>query len=223
MNKCMKQNFANAKDASPDYVRVQTCGLGSASCLSARHHSERAGLFYQLAWKRGPSSKVFSTITSRRSERGFSLVDALLASGILVIITAACLSAIFTNQVITRKVKEEAIAMGFLTKYVENIKALPFASAVPGQLINWQYNVSIPADTNWVALDTTNYSQFYPDLLWMANRNPKLSVSVRATTISGAVHDREFNLKFDWDPPVQKGGRLEVQVDFLRTANVPTL
>ena len=219
----MKHNFANAKDASPDYVRVQTCGLGSASWFSARHHSERAGLFYQLGWKRGPSSKVFSTITSRRSERGFSLVDALLASGILVIITAACLSAIFTNQVITRKVKEEAIAMGFLTKYVENVKALPFDSASPGLPLNYAYNINIPANTNWVALNTNVYYLFYPDLLWLSNRNPKMSVSVRQTTVSGVVHDKEFNVRFDWDPPMKKGGQLEVQVDFLRTANVPTL
>lgn len=154
---------------------------------------------------------------------GFTLVDALLASGILVIFVAACLSAIFVNQIVTRKVKEQAIAMDFLTKYVENIKALPFQSAVPGQPINVLYNINIPANTNWVALDTTNFLVFYPDLVWLANRNPKLSVSTRQTTVSGAVHDREFNLKFNWDPPVKKGGQLEVQVDFLRTANVPTL
>ena len=33
----------------------------------------------------------------------------------------------------------------------------------------------------------------------------------------------EINVKIDWDPPLATGGRQEVQVDFLRTVNVPTL
>lgn len=209
----MKRIVAAANDAELDSVSAP-----------ARHRSAGQGTVARPLLQRLPAATRFArTCPARRGVAAFTLVDALLASGILVIFVGACLSAIFVNQIVTRKVKEEAIAMDFLTKYVENIKALPFDSAAPGQTLNWIYNLNIPADTNWVSLSTTNYLLFYPDLTWMANRNPKMSLSVRQTSVSGAVHDRQFNIKFDWDPPLKKGAQLEVQVDFLRTANVPTL
>ena len=120
--------------------------------------------------------------------------------------------------------------MDFLTKYVENVKALPFLSVAPGLPINAIYNGSggtpliiIPASTNWVALDTTAFETFYPDLLWLSNRNPKMQVSLTQHSVGGIPHDTEINVKIDWDAPLAKGGRQEVQVDMLRTANVPTL
>ena len=175
------------------------------------------------------SSTAANGCAVRRGVAAFTLVDALLASGILVIFLGACLSAILVNQITTRKAKEEAIAMDFLTKYVESIKSLPFDSVVRGQPICGLYNgsglplIALPPDTNWVALDTTNYLIFHNDLVWLLNRNPKLQVNLNQTTVSGVVHDKQFNIKFDWDPPLSKGQRLEVQVDFLRTVNVPTL
>lgn len=176
--------------------------------------------------KRISQKKIHSrTQVRRRSAAAFTLVDAMMASGIMVIILAACLSAILVNQIATRKAKEEAIAMDFLTKYVESIKSLPFDSVALGQPISGLYNgvINIPPDTNWVSLNTVNYYYFHNELLWVTNRNPKLQFNMKQTSVSGMVHDKQINVKFDWDPPLKKGGQLEVQVDFLRTANVPTL
>ena len=167
---------------------------------------------------------------ARGGVAAFTLAEALIASGIMGIFVAACLSAIFIDQIAIRKAKEEAVAMDFLTKYVENIKALPFDSVASGLPINSLYNgvsgaplIPIPANTNWVAIDTTNYLTFYPDLLWLGNRDPKMQVVLTQTSVSGVVHDKELNVKIAWDPPLGKGARLEVQVDFLRTVDVPTL
>ena len=166
-------------------------------------------------------------------ERGagaFTLVEVMMAAGLMGVFVAACLSAVVTDQVCTRKAKEEAIAMDFLTKYVENIKALPFASVVPGLPINSIYNgtggsplITIPTDSSWVPLTNTSFQTFYPDLLWFNNRNPKMQVVLAQNSVAGSLHDMEINVKVDWDAPLSKGGRLEVQVDFLRTLDVPTL
>jgi hypothetical protein len=157
-------------------------------------------------------------------------VEAVIALGILGIFVTACLSAVVTDQVCIRKAKEEAIAMDFLTKYVENMKALPFTSVAPGLPINSIYNgagssplIAIPANNSWVPLSTTAFETFYPDLLWLSNRNPMMQVSLTQNSVAGTLHDIEINVKIDWDAPLNKGGRLEVEVDFLRTVDVSTL
>ena len=115
---------------------------------------------------------------TRSGVAAFTLVDAMMSTGIMVLFTAACLSSVVVNQVSVRKSKEEAIAMDFLTKYTENIKALPFTSVVAGLPINNLYNgvapnplITIPPNGTWVPLNTTLYEKwFYSDLLWLNNR-----------------------------------------------------
>ena len=160
----------------------------------------------------------------------FTLIEAMIAVGITGIFVAACVWAIVSDQVLLRKAKEEAIGMDFLTKYAENIKALPFTSVAPGLPINNIYNgsgggplITIPATNSWVPLTTTAFQTFYPDLLWLTNRNPAMLVTLTQNKVAGSLHDIEVNVRFDWDAPLTEGGRLEVLVDFLRTANVPTL
>jgi hypothetical protein len=184
----------------------------------------------------GGSKKVRPQLQARQARAGFrktrgvsafSLVEITVALALLGIFIAACLSALVTNQVCDRKAKEEAIAMDFLTKYVENIKALPFTSVAPGLPINSIYNgaggaplIAIPTNSSWVSLNTTAFQTFYPDLLWLSNRNPMMQVALAQNSVNGTLHDIEINVKVDWDAPLAKGGRLEVQVDFLRTVDV---
>ena len=170
----------------------------------------------------------------RRGTAAFTLVEALIASGVTAIFVAACLSAIFFNQIATRKAKQEAIAMDFLTQYVEYIKALPFDSVASGQPINSLYDgqvhsgvtyplISLPADTNWFTINTIPCQIFCPDLLWLTNSDPQMKVILRTTSVGGSVHDKQINAVIGWDSPLGKGARMEVQVDILRTVNVPTL
>ena len=165
--------------------------------------------------------------SNERNAADFTLVEAMIALGIMVFFTAACLTSIIVSQVSVRKAKEEAIVIDFLTKYTENIKALPFTSLTVGQPINILFSgsplITIPANGTWVSLNTTAYKTFYPDLLWFNNRNPQMKVTLTKTTVSGALHDIEVNIKVDWDPPISKGGRQEVQVDFLRTMDTSQL
>jgi hypothetical protein len=160
----------------------------------------------------------------------FTLIECLIAVGLLGLCCAACLSAIVANQVCNLKAKQEAIAMNFLTKYVENIKALPFTSVAPGLPINYIYNgaggavlIAIPPANSWVPLNTSAFQFFYPDLLWLSNLDPLMQVTLTQNSVNGTLHDIEINAKVQWDSPLAKGGQLEVQVDALRTVDVPTL
>ncbi len=146
------------------------------------------------------------------------------------VFVAGSMSAIVADQVASRKAKEHAIGMDFLTKYVENIKALPFASVAAGLPINSIYDgvggaplVTILTNNTPVSLLSTNFQIFYPDLVWLNNRHPTLQVTLTTNSVAGALHDIEINVKMDWDAPLTKGGRQEVQVDVLRTVDVPTL
>jgi len=177
----------------------------------------------------------FGQTDKQKATTAFTLVEAMLSSGIMFILVAACLSAIVFDQVSIRKAKEEAIAMDFLTHYVENIKALPFTSVVyqnPGIPINKLFDgtippdfilITIPQNNNWVSLNTTAFQTFDPDLLWLNNRNPAMLVTLTPHNVSSVLHDIEINVKIDWDAPLAKGGRLEVQVDFLMTKDTLTL
>jgi hypothetical protein len=173
---------------------------------------------------------LFTGFNYGRRIAAFTLVEAMIASGIMVLFAAACLSSVVVSQVSVRKAKEEAIVIDFLTKYTENIKALPFTSVYTGAPINVYYNgangaplINIPPNGTPVSINTTAYKTFYPDLLWFNNRNPTMTVTLTQTTISGTLHDIEVNVKVDWDPPISKGGRQEVQVDFLRTKDTTQL
>jgi type II secretory pathway pseudopilin PulG len=169
-------------------------------------------------------------LAKTREVAAFTLVEAMIALGLLGIFMVAGLSSIVTNMVCDRKAKEEAIAMDFLTKYVENIKALPFTSVAAGLPINSIYNgaggtplINIPASSSPVSINTTAYQTFYPDLLWLTNLNPTMTVTLTQHSVAGTLHDIEINAKVDWTAPIAKGGQLEVEVDFLRTVDVPTL
>jgi Tfp pilus assembly protein PilV len=188
------------------------------------HDLAPSGLFKQ-GW--APARAGF-----RKTKRvsAFSLIEALIALGLLGIFMVAGLSAIVTNQVCDRKAKEEAIAIDFLTKYVENIKALPFTSVAPGLPINSIYNgaggaplITIPANSSPVSLNTTAFQTFYPDLLWLTNLSPTMQVTLTQNALTGTLHDIEINVQVNWEAPLAKGGQLQVQVDFYRTVDVPTL
>lgn len=164
---------------------------------------------------------------NRQRIDGFTLVEAAMASAVMAMFVIGCFSAITFDQVAIRKAKEEAIVMDFLTHYVENIKALPFTAVAPGLPINSLYNgangspsILIPANNSWVPLDTTDFQTFDPDLLWIRSRNPKMQVTLLNNLVSGVMHDVDVNVKIDWDAPLGKGGRLEVQFDLLRTKDM---
>ena len=174
--------------------------------------------------------KLSSNSPRARSAAAFTVAEVVVAIGLFGVFIVAGLSSIVLDQVSNRKAKQEAIAMNFLTKYVENIKALPFTSVAPGFPINYIYDGSggapliiIPSNSTPVSLNTLAFQTFYPDLLWLTNLNPTMTVNLTQNSVAGTLHDIEINIKVDWNAPLTKGGQLEVEVDTLRTANTPNL
>ena len=95
-----------------------------------------------------------------RGEKGFSLLEVLVAVGILGFIGAGIITALNTNYKATGILDEQVTATNLATAYIENIKQLPYAASYPGASNNItipsQYNVVIDVETS---SDGTN---FYP-------------------------------------------------------------
>jgi len=165
--------------------------------------------------------------TQKRYSEGFTLPEVMLGVVCLALFSAACFSSILFSRCASMKAKEEAIATDFLIHFAETIKALPFAQVVPGYPINplldgqdGAPNIRIPLDSSWIALDTTDFQTFHPDLLWVQHRNPKLQVTLTTQIVGGTAHDTHLNLKMAWDAPVNRGDRLQVQLDLMRSRDL---
>src|SRR5271166_5881654 len=144
-----------------------------------------------------------------RKLAGFTLMESVISVALMGIFVAAAMSALVADQVCSRKAKEQAIGMDFLTKYAENIKALPFNSVAAGQPINSIYDgvsgaplIIIPTNGTVLPLTTTAFQIFYPDLIWLSNRSPTLTVTLTTNSVSGALHDIEINARVDWNAPL---------------------
>jgi hypothetical protein len=158
---------------------------------------------------------------------GFTLAESIMAVAALAIFFAACFSGIMFNRIATMKSKEEAIAMDFLVHYVETIKAMPFADVTTGRPINSLYNgsggapnITIPANNTPVAINTTDFETFHPDLLWLNNRNPQLQVTLTSQSVGGVLHDKHLSVRVAWDAPMGRGGRITSQLDLVRTKDL---
>lgn len=172
----------------------------------------------------------FNKTTDRGAARhsgGFTLVETMIGVAALALFVAACFSGIMFNRVASMKSKEEAIAMDYLIHYVETIKAMQFSDVTGGFPINPLFNgsggsprINIPASTSWVAINTSDFQTFHPDLLWLQNRNPQMQVTLTTQSVGGVPHDKELNVKVAWDSPLGRGGRLSVQLDLLRTKDL---
>jgi len=170
--------------------------------------------------------KTHFQVTDRRL-KGYTLVEAMLSVGALALFVLACFSAIVFNRIACMKAREEAIATDFLLHYTEMVKALPFSSVAGGLPINPLFNgasgspnIVIPASSNAVALNNTNFESFHPDLIWLHNRNPQMQVTLTTTVVSGVAHDKHLNITLTWDPPLGRGARQQTQLDLLRTVDL---
>ncbi len=234
--KSYAKNFFMSKIRAQSFARIGKFGIFGHTCSPLGHLVRRADseIFsrtsVQIENRPVKGFQVRPDGLKAKAVAAFTLIEAIISLGVLVFFVAACMSAIVINQVSVRKAKEQAIAMDFLTKYVETVKALPFTSVVAGTPINSLWNgansaplIAIPANASWVSVNTAAYQTFYPDLVWFQNRNPQMQVILTPNVVGGVTHDIEINVKISWDPPVSRGGRQQVQVDFFRTKDVSSL
>jgi hypothetical protein len=162
-----------------------------------------------------------------RRTGGFTLAEATIGVAILALFAAACFSGIMFNRLASMKVKEQAIATDFLVHYVEMVKALPFNEVLNGFPINPLFDgtggsprITIPANSTPVAVNTTAFETFHPDLINFHNRNPTLEVTLTSQSVGGVLHDKHLNVKITWDAPLGRSTRMTEQLDLLRTKDL---
>jgi prepilin-type N-terminal cleavage/methylation domain-containing protein len=158
-----------------------------------------------------------------RTQAGMTLVEVMISVAVLALFMWACFACIVFSRLTSMKSKEEGIAMDFLIHYVETVKALPFSEVASGRPINplldgtaGAPDIRIPADASWVALNTADFENFHPDLLWVHNRNPLMRVALNPRKTNGAPHDIHLNVTMAWDAPLKRAGPLQVQLDLVR-------
>ena len=85
-----------------------------------------------------------------RGQRGFTLIEVVLAAAILAVIGVGLLNALDTNAKATRTLDEKVVATNLATAYFEAIKAVPYAETYPKDqsplnniIIPPQYDVDI--------------------------------------------------------------------------------
>ena len=65
-----------------------------------------------------------------RGQRGFTLIEVLVAAAILAVIGVGLLNALDTNAKATRQLDEKVVATNLATAYFEAIKAMPYYTDV---------------------------------------------------------------------------------------------
>ena len=135
------------------------------------------GVVLLVRWLRENGSRLF------RGQRGFTLLETLLAVFLIALIGVAVLRAIDTNARATGILDERVQATNLVTAYLENIRQLPYSdNASPYNTVNnnitipTQYGVAVniaysPDGATWA---TTNASGAY--------KLQRISISVSRTS-----------------------------------------
>lgn len=173
------------------------------------------------------------TTGQKRSKRAaYTLVEMVFAIGITSVMFFAGMSAITFSKIQLYKDKERAIISDFAVHYLEMLRGLPFDSMAPGNPINPMFDgvnttesgkkiqVIIPANANWVNLNTDDYQVFCPDLSVMSPRNPKMSLGFTTTSSGGVVRTRQATLSVSWESPLGQGGTNSMRLDLLRVRDI---
>jgi prepilin-type N-terminal cleavage/methylation domain-containing protein len=158
-----------------------------------------------------------------RSRQGFTLVEIAVAMAVLLLIVVACFSAITFSRISALRAKEQAIALDFLTHYLETVRGLPFAEVRPNRSINPLFDgnhgapkIRLPATADFVTVDTADFRTFHPDLAWLTPRRPELSVAMDLGPDPATPQVVHLSATLRWDAPLGQGNRQSLRLDSIR-------
>src|SRR6185369_2684589 len=141
----------------------------------------------------------------RHAILAFTLVEEMIAMGLVSMISFACLSSITFTRTQRFRDREAGISGDFMAHYIEHLKAMPFDQLNTGEPINALYDgtgggpvVTIPTSGTWVSLATTNYQSFHPELVWIASRQPEYRLTMETTQVGGKPHTKHVAIEVKW-------------------------
>lgn len=143
-----------------------------------------------LAGRRGAgaSSPALLPIPDRAGTRGFTLVEVMFAVFVGALLVTVTYQAVLAQRVQARKAAEASVMMGFAQTYLEYLRNEEFPNIIVGRRINTAWpDILVPAAGTWEDLTENRYLVFYPDLLYVRERQPELSVALE--TRNDAVGD----------------------------------
>jgi hypothetical protein len=158
---------------------------------------------------------------------GFTLPEVLIAAGITVALVTANVAALYGSRLMRYRDSEAGLMSGFMQHYVELVKALPFDQVVVNQPLSGLYSgqdgtplVTIPPNTNWFSLNTTDWQTFHPALVWITSRSPEIRAGIDTAYVGAIAHDKHVWVEVAWDAPLFTGPRLHRRFDLLRVKDL---
>ena len=163
---------------------------------------------------------------SRRGVRGFSLVEEVIAMGIVAILSITFMSSLGFVKTQRYRDRDAGVVTDFLSQYIEHLKALPLDSIVSGRPLNALYDGSqgaplivIPESGQWVSLTGEDYHVMHPELVWLEAREPQFRMTVMAGTGGDLSEGKHAKLELRWLQPLS-GRYLTNRLDLLRVKDV---
>ncbi len=165
--------------------------------------------------------------TQSKRLAAFTLAEILIASAIVAVLVMANLGALYTMRIMAYKDMERGVVSSFMQHYAELVRALPFDQVMPSVPLSGLYSgaegtprIALPANSNWVDMNTAAYQSFHPGLLVITNRHPQLRVSLETSNVGGVAHDKHVTVEVQWDAPLSVGAQLTRRLDLFRVKDL---
>ena len=102
-----------------------------------------------------------------REQKGFTLIEVLVAVGILGFIGVAVIAALDTNSRAARTLDEQVVAVNLATAHLEAIRELSYAATYPnaGDSITIPFQYSVDINTEFSSDGTTWVSSYIDETL----------------------------------------------------------
>ncbi len=153
-----------------------------------------------------------------------TLIEVLIASGIVAIALLAGVASLMANRMNARRAIERDIMWDFAQHYIEIARSQDYGNIAPGFPINSLYdgsvsilvpatgqnetiNISFPNDSSWYSLETNTFKYFHPDLQWLDGREAEYRCIVETQVAGTPPEERAKRIFLDlrWHPPLNRG------------------
>lgn len=167
-----------------------------------------------------------STSSDSPRQTGFTVLHVLVVLTLASFLFAAGISTMFSQRIRASAENDLIVARNFMIHYLELIKDQPVDDIEPGAAIftqttgtNIVATIHIPTSGIPIHLDSSDFQKFHPDLVWLEDQNPTMSVRLKTLDDAGKPRAKHVTMEVSWDSPLGKGNRQSLIMDILRADN----